>query len=164
MTYILEECSRFKATNQRLADQARTMIKKAWISDLEALEIHQQINWESRQQEIITIIDIRNNIKQEPSIRNEMQSNSNRNTRHPKHREQRQRRKKEYWHYKGNYVWKEYFIIIAKIPRIENSQRRIWKQKKQQQQKKKRIIKIYLNEQHHRIKPSNLSKSKIYLW
>ena len=37
MIEIWEECA-------RLSDQARTMIKKGWSSDLEILEIYQQIS------------------------------------------------------------------------------------------------------------------------
>ena len=41
MIEIWEEYARFKTTSQGLADQARTIIKKGWFSDLEILEIHQ---------------------------------------------------------------------------------------------------------------------------
>ena len=44
------ECANFKIS-QRLADQTRTMIKKGWFSDLEILEMHQQINKELCQQD-----------------------------------------------------------------------------------------------------------------
>ena len=48
MREIWEECSRFKKS-QRLAVQVRTIKKKGWSSDLEILEIHQEINRESSQ-------------------------------------------------------------------------------------------------------------------
>ena len=35
MRDIKVEVARFKTTNQRIADQVRTMIKKGWFSDLE---------------------------------------------------------------------------------------------------------------------------------
>ena len=56
MIEIWKECARFK-TSQRFASQVWTIIKKGWFSDFEILEIHQQINRESRQQEPNTIID-----------------------------------------------------------------------------------------------------------
>ena len=40
---IWQECASFQ-TSQRLADQVRTIIKKCWFSDLEILEIHQNMN------------------------------------------------------------------------------------------------------------------------
>ena len=60
---IWEECVRFKTTSQRLADQVRTIIKKVCFSELEILEIHQQMNTESRQQDHNTIIDTPNTEK-----------------------------------------------------------------------------------------------------
>ena len=44
MTKIWKEFATFKPTSQRLADQVRTTIKNGWSSDLEILEIYQQIN------------------------------------------------------------------------------------------------------------------------
>ena len=41
MIEIRKEFARFKTTNQRLADQVRTITKNGWFSDLEILEIHQ---------------------------------------------------------------------------------------------------------------------------
>ena len=49
MIEIKEECTRFK-TSQRLADQARTIIKWDQLSDFEILQMHQQINRESGEQ------------------------------------------------------------------------------------------------------------------
>ena len=43
MIEIRQECSTFPTTNQRLADQVRTLIKKGWFSDLEILETYQKI-------------------------------------------------------------------------------------------------------------------------
>ena len=44
MIEIWQECTSFQTTNQRLADQVRTIIKKGWFSDPEIQEIHQKIN------------------------------------------------------------------------------------------------------------------------
>ena len=44
MIEIWQECANFERTSQRLADQVRTIIKKASFSDLEILEIHQKTN------------------------------------------------------------------------------------------------------------------------
>ena len=46
MIEIWQECSIIQATNQRLANQVRTKIKKVWFSDLEILELQQKINKE----------------------------------------------------------------------------------------------------------------------
>ena len=43
MIEIWLEYARFKTTNQMLTDQVRNIINKGWFSDLEILEIHQQI-------------------------------------------------------------------------------------------------------------------------
>ena len=43
MIEIWAESGIFKATNQRLADQVRKLTKNSWFSDLEILEIHQEI-------------------------------------------------------------------------------------------------------------------------
>ena len=42
MIEIWRERSTFQTTNQTLANQVRTIIKKGWFSDLELLEIHQK--------------------------------------------------------------------------------------------------------------------------
>ena len=42
--------ARFKKTNQRLADQVKTITKSGWFSDLEILEIHQQIYRQTNQE------------------------------------------------------------------------------------------------------------------
>ena len=64
MIEIWQECSNFRITSQRLADQVKT-IKKAWFSDLEIIEIHQKIN---NQQGNNTILDISNiNKRKQPN-------------------------------------------------------------------------------------------------
>ena len=58
---------RFKTTNQRLADQVRTVTKNGWFSDLEILEIHQQIYKQTRQQTPNTVTETLNTGKPETS-------------------------------------------------------------------------------------------------
>ena len=38
MIDIWQECASFQTTSQRLGDQAKTIIKKGWFSELEILE------------------------------------------------------------------------------------------------------------------------------
>ena len=40
MIEIWQDCASFQTTSQRLADQAKTIMKKGWFSDLETLVIH----------------------------------------------------------------------------------------------------------------------------
>ena len=92
MIEIWEESARFQTTSQRLADQVRTMIKKAWFSDLGILEIYRKINIKSKQDKYqikITKTDTTNIEKQEQSNRNEPQTNNNHNTTHPNYTEQK---------------------------------------------------------------------------
>ena len=65
MIAIWQECASFQTTNQRLADQVRTVIKKSWFSNIEILEIHQKMN---NEQDTNTISDT-------PSIDKKGQSN-----------------------------------------------------------------------------------------
>ena len=65
MMDIWEECACFTTTSQILADQSRIIIKKGWFSDLEILEIYQQINRETYQQYPKTKIEKINIKKQE---------------------------------------------------------------------------------------------------
>ena len=83
MREIWEGRARSEITNQKLADHAWTIIKKGWFSDLEILEIHQQIDKESYQENNYTVIEALNTEKQEHSNRIETQNNSNRNATHP---------------------------------------------------------------------------------
>ena len=59
------------------------VIKKVWFSNLEILEIHQQINRETFQQDSISVTETINTEKHDPSNRIEMQSNCNRNSTQP---------------------------------------------------------------------------------
>ena len=60
MIEIWTEFARFKATNQSLADKVRTITKNGWFSDLEILEIHQQIYWQTHQQTPYTVTEALN--------------------------------------------------------------------------------------------------------
>ena len=51
MIKIWTKCERFSSTNQRFADQSRTIMKKGGFSDLKILEIYQQINRETYNQQ-----------------------------------------------------------------------------------------------------------------
>ena len=64
MIEILEESARFQTIKQRFADHVRTIIKKVWFSYLKILEIHQQKNKESSQQDPNSIINTQNTEKQ----------------------------------------------------------------------------------------------------
>ena len=52
MIAISDKCDKFKTTKQRLADEARLIIKKSWFYDLGMLEIHQQIHRKMYQQDL----------------------------------------------------------------------------------------------------------------
>ena len=64
MLEIWQERSTFQTTSQRLADQARTIIKKDWFSDLELLEIHKK---KTLKQNYNAVPDIPNGAKQTQS-------------------------------------------------------------------------------------------------
>ena len=63
MIEIWTEFVRFKMTNQRLTDQVRTITKNGWFSDLEILEIHQQIYRQTHQQTPNTVTETLNTRK-----------------------------------------------------------------------------------------------------
>ena len=65
MIKIWTKFVRFKATNQRLADQFRTITKNGWFFDLEILEIHQQIYRQTHQQTPTTVTEAKNTGKPE---------------------------------------------------------------------------------------------------
>ena len=60
MIEIWQEYASFQTTSQRLADQVRKIIKKAWFSDLDILEIDQKIN---NQRGNSTVTDISRAVK-----------------------------------------------------------------------------------------------------
>ena len=68
MIEIWQECASFQTTSQRFSDQVRTIIKKAWFSDLEILEIHRKTN---NEQDTNAVSDTPRFDKQEQSNRNE---------------------------------------------------------------------------------------------
>ena len=65
---IWQELSIFQTTSQRLADQARTIMKKGWFSELVIIEMHQKINDQERRN---TLPDTPNMNKQKQPIQNE---------------------------------------------------------------------------------------------
>ena len=101
MIEILEEFTR-----SQIPSQVMMIIKKRWFFDFEILEIHQKINWESRQQEPKTITDSPITERQNQSNRNELQCKNNRNTTHPNHIVQPLTRKKKnrYREFNKNYI------------------------------------------------------------
>ena len=111
MREICEEFVRFH-TNQSFADQVQTIIKKRWFSDFGILEIHQQINWGTCQQDPNTVTETLNTEKLEPSNRIEMQSYDNQNSKHNR-TNTNSRRKNECRDYEENYVRKEDLIVIS---------------------------------------------------
>ena len=74
MIEIWQECAIFQTISQGLAEQVRMIIKEGWFSDLEILEIHQQINRESSQQDPNTIIDILKNTEKNKTLLTELNS------------------------------------------------------------------------------------------
>ena len=65
MIEIWTEFGRFKATNQRLANQVRKITENGWFSDLEIPEIHQQIYRQTYRQTLNTVIETLNSEKPE---------------------------------------------------------------------------------------------------
>ena len=76
MIEIWKECTSFQTTNQRFADQVRTILNKGWFSDLEILKIHLKIN---NEHDSNTISDTPSFDKQKQSNRNELPTSENRN-------------------------------------------------------------------------------------
>ena len=68
MMEIWQELAIFQTTSQRFADQVRTIMKKGWFSELEIIEIHQNINDQERRN---TLPDTPNINKQKQPIQNE---------------------------------------------------------------------------------------------
>ena len=80
MIEIWVEFARFKTISQRFAGQVRIQIKKVWFSDLEILEIHQQIHRETYQQAPNRVTETLNTEKPETSSQRRTLSNRVRNT------------------------------------------------------------------------------------
>ena len=76
-----QELSNFQTTSLRLADQVRTIIKKCWFSDLEIIEIHQEIN--DPQSSYNTLSGTSNINKQKQRIRKEQPTSENENSTQP---------------------------------------------------------------------------------
>ena len=79
MIEIWQERSTFQTTNQILADQVRTIIKKGWFSDLELRAIHQKI----LKQNYNTVPYTSSGAKQTQSNEKELQTSANENTNLP---------------------------------------------------------------------------------
>ena len=80
MIEICQECDSFQTTSQRLADQARTIIKEGWFSDLEILEILEIYQKIHNEQDSNTLPDISSINKQKQPHRNEPPTSENGNT------------------------------------------------------------------------------------
>ena len=76
MFEIWQECSTFQTTNQRLADQVRTITMKGWFSDIELQEIHQK----TLKQNYNTLPDTTSGVKQKLSNEKEPQTSADENT------------------------------------------------------------------------------------
>ena len=72
---IWVELARFMTTNQRLADQVRTIINKSWFSELEILEIHKQIYSETCQHTTTIVTETLNTEMPETSKQRQTLSN-----------------------------------------------------------------------------------------
>ena len=80
---IWAESARFN-TNQKLANQARRILKKCWFSGFEILEICRHVNREKYEQEPpIRIYETINTEKQEPPTRTDTQNPENQNITDP---------------------------------------------------------------------------------
>ena len=76
MIEVLIGSARFN-TSQRLADQTKMILKKAWFSDLKIPEIRRQVYSEEYEQDRLTKLETLNTKKQEPSNRIESQNTEN---------------------------------------------------------------------------------------
>ena len=124
MIEIWQECASFLATNQKLAYQVRTIMKKGWFSDLEIIEIHQKMNktviqYQTHQVLINKKIQTEMNrkiLKKKETLHNQTshtkQYRTNTNT----------RTKNRFREFKENYEWKKNYLTITKKHRMENSQ------------------------------------------
>ena len=82
MIEIWAVSAQFNAISKRLADQARMILMKGWFSDLEIIEIYQQVKREEYQQNLI-YIETLNAEKQEAPNRIETQNKEKRKFTHP---------------------------------------------------------------------------------
>ena len=65
MIEIWIKFGRFKATNQKLVDQIKIIIKNVWFYDIEILEIHLQIYRQTHQQTPYIVTETMNSGKPE---------------------------------------------------------------------------------------------------
>ena len=79
MIIIWVKFAAYKTTNQRFTYQALTVIKKGWFSELEVLEIHQQIYRETNQHATNIVIETKRK-SQKLLTKGKTLSNSNGNT------------------------------------------------------------------------------------
>ena len=142
MVEIWQECTSFQTTNQRLADQIRTIIKKkGWFSDHEILEIRQKTN---NEQDTNTISDTLCFDKQKQSNRNKPPTSENRNTTHLNNREKT--------------LTQEQKINLENLKRIMNEQKTTLPSLRNRMNNcwdgnpKKISTNIYSNKKHNRIK------------
>ena len=143
----------FKITNQRLTDQIMTIIKKSWFSDLEILEMHQQIYREIYQHVFNTVTETLNTEKPETPEQTQTLRNSIWKTTHPNTTKQALTQED---------IMKR--IMSEKKTTLPSLRNQNWKTVKAETKKKKWLINKYPNEQHHRIKRSNLCRREIILW
>ena len=81
MMEVWQELSNFQTTIQRLADQIRTIMKKGWFSELEIIEIHQELNDQERRN--TTLSGTSNINKQKQCIQYEPRTSKNGNPTRP---------------------------------------------------------------------------------
>ena len=80
MIDIWTEFAGFNTTNQRFADQVRTILKHDWFYDFEIVEIHQQIYSQTYQHVSNTESEILNTEKPETFQQNQILIDNCRNT------------------------------------------------------------------------------------
>ena len=125
MIEIWIEFARFIKTNQRRADQVRIITKNGWFSDLEILDIHQQIYWQTYQQ--TPNIETKSLTTEESETPN--QTLNDQYTANTKSQTLTQKEKNECRSHEKNHVWKENPIAFSQEPRLKDSQIRNWESK-----------------------------------
>ena len=128
------------------------MIKKDWFSDFKILEIHQQVNWKTCQQDSDIRIGMVNAEKWDHSYWIEMASNCNESNTHPNIEQTLTQEKINLETIKRMMSEKK-----TTLPSFRNQD---WKTVKAEIEKKW-IINTYLNEWHHKIKWTKLVCKKI---
>ena len=103
MIEITTKFARFKTTNQRLAEQVRT-IKNIWFSNFEMLEIYQQIYKQTYQQTPNIVTETLNTGKLETLKQNQTLNDNGRNTENTTAQTLIQEGKNECRHYEKNHA------------------------------------------------------------